>query len=243
MEPSGERETRARISAIRGAGGSGRSSLPPIRRAHSLVRLLRQGRHLPRRALHVRHRAVREVAPSERRIASSTWVETMNAADPTLLMPTALLGRVLLLPSKTELGASTTEIGFLASPDGSGSSRWISNPPHRSYLLSEDYSFESHRFRVGAWFSSSSLVAVHLSMVSGRPTNATWEQWDVSFEQAMNQKQVDLLRSLYGSHPVKCSWGTITSTYDPRGGDTSIWIRFNSPSSGKDLGSTPGSAP
>ena len=166
----------------------------------------------------------------------------MNASGHALLMPTAHLGRVVLLPSKTELSASTSEAGFVASPDGSSSTRWISNPPHTSYLLSTEYSFESHRFRVTVWFSSSMLVAVDLSMVSGLATDANWQQWDVSSEEATNQKQIDLLHRLYGSHPVTCSWGTITSAYDPRGGGTSMTIRFNSSPSENDRGSTQSTA-
>jgi hypothetical protein len=92
--------------------------------------------------------------------------------------------------------------------------------------LSEAYALDGHNFWVVVWFSASRLVAVELSLVTDAPPGAGWGHWDAAQEQSTNQLQTSLLIRRYGSHPVSCDWGTISSDYDPRGGGTSITIRF-----------------
>ena len=151
----------------------------------------------------------------------------MNTAAFRIDMPTPSKGRVLLLPSQFELSSSTTEQTFRSSADGSTSTVWLSNPPHVSYRLAEAYAFDGHAFSVVVWFSESTLVAVELSLASDTPHDADWGQWDAAREQTVNQLQTDLLIRRYGSHPVSYDWGTIRSDHDPRGGGTSITIRFD----------------
>jgi hypothetical protein len=148
----------------------------------------------------------------------------MSSAPFSLVMPTATLERVLLLPSQSELGAGTDEPAFLASADGLASAAWVTNPPHISYRLQNAYAADGHEFWVVVWFSASKLVAVELALKT--EDVAGGHNWDPASEQSANQIQIDLLARRYGSHPVSYSWGTIRSDYDPRGGGASITIRF-----------------
>jgi hypothetical protein len=153
----------------------------------------------------------------------------MSTSAFSLVLPTASMGRVILLPSQFELSASTAEQSFLSSTVGSTATAWVSNPPHASYRLSEPYVVDGYEFLVVVWFSASKLVSVDLSMVSGSDTSPDWDSWDAARELAVNSAQIALLLRAYGSHPVNFSWGTISSDYDPRGGSASITIRFTPP--------------
>lgn len=147
----------------------------------------------------------------------------MNTQLAPIVMPTAALGRVVL-PSSYELSSSTIEQDFLSSPEGRSSTTWIVNPPHASYRLHGTYQAHGHDFCVVAWFSRAKLKMVELSVID--QTDEALRAWSGTEERRKHQLQVAMLNRIYGTHPACFAWGTIRSDYDPRGGGSSITIRF-----------------
>ena len=143
-----------------------------------------------------------------------------------LILPSEQSGRVILLPSNTELDAATSKKTFLQSADAQASSLFVSNPPYESYRLAQTYSCKGHSFLVVVFFRNDLLTGLQLSIVaSSDPTS--WENWSEEHERRKNEQQVEMLVQVYGRHPAMFDWGSITSSYDSRSGESAMTVQFH----------------
>jgi len=143
------------------------------------------------------------------------------------LLPDANSGICRLLPSQVELSSHTTERAFLATDPGRTSILSQPNTGYNWYRMKEVYSLDNAPLIVEVCFAWGLLSNLSLS-ISRNLQGASWSTWSEQAELAKDRQHQDLLERHYGPPPRQFAWGEISTAYDPRGGSSSIAIRYRS---------------
>ena len=123
----------------------------------------------------------------------------------------------------TRIAPGLTRRAFLASPLGPRAEVWVRNEPHCAYRA---------RLRAGGKpcvlvlrFYGEELRGVELAL-TGERWGTTWDEWSESRERDRQRAHDAFLRAHLGPPPYAYPWGTVESTYDPKGGASTIVIRY-----------------
>jgi hypothetical protein len=141
-----------------------------------------------------------------------------------LLLPQTSAPEITLLPSGTKLGAGTTLTGFLSTPDGSGSKLVIANGLHARYALASRYELDGESVLVSLQFENGLLRWVEISIAAA--AGASWANWSAADEARKHTRHAEIVRKEYGAEPHTAPWGQAGAYEDPRGGGSSIIVRF-----------------
>ena len=119
----------------------------------------------------------------------------------------------LTLQSGLVISPALSRMDFLASPDGAGSTVYVSNEPYRSFSLAT----RQDGAGVIVFFEGETLTGVHLS-VADPSRGATWADW--SRENEMQRKAAnDEWLDAHGVSPgMPYAWGSVWSGYDDKSG-------------------------
>ena len=98
----------------------------------------------------------------------------------------------------------------------------MSNPPHRSYKLSDQFMANGSLLGVVVWFSSGELTSVSLFVATGAQN---WGEWSEPEEFNNRDDLEQLLTSTYDGDRV-FSWGTLSAAYDPRSGSSALTVGY-----------------
>lgn len=91
----------------------------------------------------------------------------------------------------------------------------------RIYTLKGTKNISNKNFIVSIYFLNSYLKEIHLY-----DTEDNSEDWSESNELDKKKRQDEWLKSLLGKGAYKYPWGVIESLFDPKGGFSSIIIRY-----------------
>ena len=135
------------------------------------------------------------------------------------------------------LRPSLTEAQFLSDASSLAPKPYIHNGPHRSYRLpSADVG--GRTFVPVVFFSNGAITMVTLSWVdpSRDPKSDAWANWSEQRERAVATEDAAwLAKALSGSGSTAGAyayrWGAISSGFDPKGGFSSVRVRYDSPRS------------
>lgn len=81
-------------------------------------------------------------------------------------------------------------------------------------------------FTLSLYFYGQQLEAAEL-MYSGSELGSSWADWSLEKERKRKQIHDEWLTKVLGKWPCSFSWGEISSEYDPKGGYSSIFIRYS----------------
>jgi hypothetical protein len=122
------------------------------------------------------------------------------------------------------IGPAYTEAQFLSSPLARMSKALSRTQPWSGYRTARQR-ISDRTFRVTLHFLTGKLAAVELFEV-GAESKAFWNDWSEREEEERKASHDAWLASLLGAPPYRYSWGDVTSEFDPRGGYSSIVVRF-----------------
>jgi hypothetical protein len=126
------------------------------------------------------------------------------------------------LPS---LSPALSEDAFLKNVPTGSTAVVISNPPYATYRFIESVELDGMPMLLHVSFERGVLRHVSVS-VSPEGSGRDWSDWSEAGEMRKKVLHDTILAKAYGSPPYNFSWGTISSSYDPRGGSSSIAIRY-----------------
>jgi hypothetical protein len=124
------------------------------------------------------------------------------------------------------IGPSYTEAQFLSSKLARNS-KAMSDPEWSGYRM-ERQLLAGRQFRVSLQFRRGRLVAVELFQV-GAVSKASWDDWSEREELERKADHDAWLDALLGPPPYSYPWGEVVSQHDPRGGYSSIVVRYAAP--------------
>lgn len=126
-----------------------------------------------------------------------------------------------LLASGVLLSPHSSRTSFLSSVEGAQAKVLVKNEPWCSFHLSAG----SSPLSVSVYFKGEFLDSIHFS-VSGAEYGSSWGDW--SEEKEMKRKSAnDAWLQKYELTPGQTySWGSVWSGYDPKGGFSSIVVRY-----------------
>ncbi|MCC6552560.1 MAG: hypothetical protein IT372_05985 [Polyangiaceae bacterium] len=129
----------------------------------------------------------------------------------------------LELAGGVRVGPSFTEAQFLASPLARRS-KAMNSPEWGGYRVERQRVF-GREVRVTLGFRRGKLVMLELFLV-GAVSKASWDEWSDREEVQRKADHDAWLEAMLGPPPYSYPWGEITSQHDPRGGYSSIVIRY-----------------
>jgi hypothetical protein len=89
-------------------------------------------------------------------------------------------------------------------------------------LIGNDYFF------INLYFDSKNILQlVDISMLDDDGSWPIWENWSEEKELSRRERHNKWLEDNIGKNQYKYSWGSISSTYDPRSGASSITINYS----------------
>jgi hypothetical protein len=122
------------------------------------------------------------------------------------------------------VGPSYSEAQFLSSPLARMSKALSQTQPWSGYRTARQR-IHDRTFRVTLYFHTGKLAAVELFEV-GAESKAFWNDWSSREEEERKASHDAWLQILLGAPPYEYPWGKVTSEFDPRGGYSSIVVRF-----------------
>jgi hypothetical protein len=127
-----------------------------------------------------------------------------------------------MLASGARLGPALTRTAFASSP--------LAVEPTRLGAAWSSAALGAHaigdaRFLITLRFDGERLAIIELYLVrDGDPRS--WDGWTAAQELARKREHDAWLVDQLGAAPWSYGWGSIESTFDPRGGSSGITIRF-----------------
>jgi hypothetical protein len=145
----------------------------------------------------------------------------------TFILPETTSGVCSFTPSQVVLAAHTTEAYFRTTPLGSTCAISTPNAGFNWYRLAAPCLIDGDLFVVSLCFALGSLSSLSISMSVGQ-ADPSWSTWSESDELAKNLRHQAILQRHYGPGPApyKFAWGEVDASYDPRGGASTIAIRY-----------------
>lgn len=136
------------------------------------------------------------------------------------MKPNPITGEFLFSESKC-IGPRTSRCDFLASPLSAGAQVMIKDEPWCSFRLSNTSSSMS----VAIYFNGETLESIHFSLVSSEFDSGSndWSQEKEMTRKIANDKWLESNGLIPGN---KYQWGEVWSGYDPKGGFSSVVIRY-----------------
>ncbi|WP_437638501.1 hypothetical protein [Sorangium sp. So ce854] len=128
------------------------------------------------------------------------------------------------LSSGVRIGPSYSEAQFLSSPLARTANALTQTRPWSGYRTSRQR-IGFRTFRMTLHFCGGKLALVELFEV-GAESKAFWNDWSEKEEAERKASHDAWLESILGAPPYEYPWGKITSEHDPRGGYSSIVVRF-----------------
>ncbi|WP_438000687.1 hypothetical protein WMF26_13555 [Sorangium sp. So ce185] len=128
------------------------------------------------------------------------------------------------LASGLRIGPSYSEAQFLSSPLARTANALSQAHPRSGYRTARQR-IGFRTFRITLHFFSGKLASVELFEV-GAESKAFWNDWSEKEEAERKANHDAWLESMLGAPPYEYSWGKVTSEHDPRGGYSSIVVRF-----------------
>ena len=121
------------------------------------------------------------------------------------------------------IGPHLTRAEFLSLPVGKSASIVVKNEPFCSYNIGT-HEISELIFSVTIYFYNEMLESVSISSVENE--SASWADW--SEEKELKKKEIHdhWLKKLLGKASSHHNWGEVWSGYDPKGGFSSIEIRY-----------------
>jgi hypothetical protein len=150
-------------------------------------------------------------------------------------LPDLQTGTCRLSPLHLAIGVDTTEDFFRATTQGKASTLRTPNTGYNWYRLDGLYLIDAETFAIELCFEQGRLFLLSLSLSDGAQ-NLSWSTWSESAELDKNRRSQALLVRRYGDPPYHFPWGEVSAAYDPRGGSSSISIRYNKISLGANSG-------
>jgi hypothetical protein len=125
------------------------------------------------------------------------------------------------------VGKETTRAEFLKSELARDAELSIENGKYRPYRLARPQLIDERDFAVDLYFEDERLSAIDLALLDPQ-FGASWDDWSEASEKQRLAAHNEWLRAfLDGNGPQwTFSWGTIESSFDPRGGGSSIRIGY-----------------
>ena len=133
-------------------------------------------------------------------------------------------GSIILPEIGASISASLLCSQFLQTPAFAGASVVVRNDPWGSYRL-PDIAQAGSRLCLVLQFHGERLQALTLCHDADR-FGASWSEWSEERELARKAFHEDWLTRELGIRFGHYPWGDISSNYDPKGGFSSILIRF-----------------
>lgn len=130
----------------------------------------------------------------------------------------------LELASGMRIGPSFSEARFLSSPLARTCQALAQTQPWSGYRTSRQR-IAGRTFRLTLHFCMGKLASVELFEV-GAESKASWNDWSAREEEERKASHDGWLQMQLGAPPYVYPWGKITSEFDPRGGYSSIVMRF-----------------
>ena len=121
------------------------------------------------------------------------------------------------------VGAGFDEQAFLASPLGAKAEAQPAAKPWANYRV-RYHARGGRLFSVVLRFDAGKLAMVQLVEIEDE--GGGWDSWSEQKEIEKKARHDEWLDALLGPPPYRYSWGEITSEFDPRGGFSSIVVRY-----------------
>jgi hypothetical protein len=123
---------------------------------------------------------------------------------------------------------------FLRSPLARRAKLDVANRSYRTYALAQPLRLDERVVAAELSFEGESLREVSLALVDAR-FGTSWDDWSQKKELARKAAHTKWLRTfLDGAGPRwTLSWGVVESTFDPKGGGSSISIIYGHRSDGE----------
>ncbi len=128
---------------------------------------------------------------------------------------------------ETRIPPTLTRAAFLASPLGAHATVWVQHEPYCAYRAAVQLGAEP--FVVVLWFRGERLQSISLSMLRGRWSSTSWDDWSEEVEQERQAAHDAWLEAQFGPPPYTYPWGAIASSSDPRSGASAIVIQYTAP--------------
>ena len=135
-------------------------------------------------------------------------------------------GQIQLPSDGIHVGPLLVREHFLASPLAKQRRELVRNEPHCSFVL-PTVRFHDHSFAWSFWFHGSVLQRVTIQFVDAE-FGSSWSDWSEERELARKRFHDSFLQSELGTNwrHQRFSWGTVDSSYDPKGGFSSIGVTY-----------------
>jgi hypothetical protein len=136
-------------------------------------------------------------------------------------------GEVRLPLADVVLGPRLTRESFLASGLGEHARSLAVDEPCRVYVLSVPAGeLGEMSFDLTLQFDGPTLVSLGLRVVDAR-FGTSWSDWTEAKEQDRRRHHDDWLAGTCGLGPGQYPWGRLESGFDPKGGFSSIVLRYS----------------
>ncbi len=136
-------------------------------------------------------------------------------------------GAIEIATERLLLSASLSRAEFLAAPLGAHAKVSVRNEPYCSFVLGP-HELAGQLFSVVLYFHGAQLWQVELSAHDGG-LRASWDDWSEAQELARKRLHEAWLKRTLGRAGGTYSWGMVESVYDPKGGASSIIVRYANP--------------
>jgi hypothetical protein len=134
-------------------------------------------------------------------------------------------GEIRFLNWEIPLSPKMIRSEFLASSLVTGAKERIKNEPHRSWLL-PIAKWEEWQWFVTVHFTGEALSMIRISVTSDE-FGIGWSDWSEEGERKREVFHDDVLKKIFKRYPpYDFSWGRVSSSYDPKGGSSSIIVRY-----------------
>lgn len=121
----------------------------------------------------------------------------------------------------SSVGSNLTKADFLASVEGQTARLSVAGLDFATYAIS--VKDDLGEFLLRLVFKGQKLDTV--SVTKGDST-CNWSDWSEENEMRTKAEHDRLLATILGAPPYRFPWGEIVSDYDPRGGASTISIRY-----------------
>lgn len=145
-----------------------------------------------------------------------------------ILLPTKERPEVALMPEGIQLSGKLTQPAFLASAIAAASRPLVANGAHARYQLVGEHELSGMPVWVALQFEFRRLAALLLARTT--PGSKSWVSWSRALEVEKHRQHREFLEQEYGSGSHSQPWGRISAQYAPKGGCSSIILRFSHPS-------------
>ncbi len=125
------------------------------------------------------------------------------------------------------LGPRTSRETFSKLNCARGAELSIENGAHRTYRLARPKTIDRREVAVDLQFLGDRLKVIEIALLDER-FGKSWDDWSEANEKARMRAHTEWLRDSFEGKRGRWElpWGVVESTYDPRGGGSSIRIAY-----------------